>query len=334
MHLDGRQHGFPSAANSTPPAPLCNDGRMVDRKAVALAVGTAVTWGLAGTLIRLLAAFPALFVTGLRLAIAAAVALPIAWIWRRRLRLADLRRASTYLLALILVAYYLTAVIAFQLAPVAEVALLIASSPLLVLTANLLRGIPINRGEKIGAAVAAVGVALVLGPKLSPGNFQMRYLVGELLAVLSAGCSASFATLFARRRPEGTRAPDAVIVSLTTFVFGAALLTSSAFVVSSINFSLLAHPSTLAIAVFFGVVSTAFPSLAYAIASQRLPPVLTTTIQLLIPVVSTIAAAIVLRELPSIWAFPGGALVLGGIAVLVRSARSPEVSLEEEFTNL
>jgi drug/metabolite transporter, DME family len=307
---------------------------MVNRRAVALAVGTAVTWGLAGTLIRLVSVFPAVFVTGLRLAIATVAVLPVIYLWRNRLSLSDLRRPSTYALAALLVAYYLTAVFAFQMAPVAEVALLIASSPLLVLGANLLRGVTISRGERFGALLACIGVAFVLGPRLSPGSFQIRYLAGELLALLSAACSAGFATLFGRPRPDGSKSPDPLMVALTTFIAGGAALNAVAFAFLPIDLSLLRSPRVFVPALALGIISTAFPSLAYSTAARSLPPVLTTTIQLLIPDVSTFAAAIVLRELPSVWFIPGGTLVLGGIAILVRSASSPAVVREEEFTNL
>lgn len=307
---------------------------MIDRRAVWLALGTATTWGFAGTFIRLLADFPALFVTGYRLAIAIIALAPVLWIRRSLLPMRDLRRHSTYKLGLLLVAYYLTSVLAFQMAPVAEVALLIASSPLLVLGANAIRGISLTRGERLGAILACIGVAFVLGPKLSPGNFHASYLVGELLAILCAGCSATFATIFGTSGTDEHPAPDPFLVAVTAMLLGGVGLTTTSAATTHIDFARLVEPKYLIPALGLGVVSTAFPSVAYSSASRRLPAVLTTTIQLLIPVVSTIAAAVVLREFPSVWAIPGGLLVLGGIYILVRSAKSPQIAVEEELTNV
>jgi drug/metabolite transporter (DMT)-like permease len=66
-----------------------------------------------------------------------------------------------------------------------------------------------------------------------------------------------------------------------------------------------------------GVVSTLVPTLAFATAARRLPPVLTSAAQLLVPVVSATTAAVALAEWPSPWLVPGGALVGLGLARLL-----------------
>jgi drug/metabolite transporter (DMT)-like permease len=47
------------------------------------------------------------------------------------------------------------------------------------------------------------------------------------------------------------------------------------------------------------------------------PPVLTAAAQLLVPLVAALGAALALRELPSPWLLPGGALVFAGLAALL-----------------
>jgi drug/metabolite transporter (DMT)-like permease len=66
-----------------------------------------------------------------------------------------------------------------------------------------------------------------------------------------------------------------------------------------------------------GVVSTLVPTLAFATAARRLPPVLTSAAQLLVPVVSAATAALALGERPSAWLVPGGALIGAGLARLL-----------------
>ncbi len=68
-----------------------------------------------------------------------------------------------------------------------------------------------------------------------------------------------------------------------------------------------------ALLLVLGVVSTAAPTLAFAEAARRLPPVLTSAAQLLVPVVAAAAAALALGERPSPWLAPGGALVAAGL---------------------
>ena len=70
-----------------------------------------------------------------------------------------------------------------------------------------------------------------------------------------------------------------------------------------------------------GVASTLVPTLAFAEAARRLPPVVTSAAQLLVPVVAALAAAAALGELPSPWLAPGGALVAAGLVVMVRGVR-------------
>ena len=93
---------------------------------------TAVMWGLTGIFVRLLPGVPPLAVTTGRLSGSLVVALPIFAISdarRSSLKLA-VKKPSTYTLASLLAGYYLIATAAFQLAPVAEVALLLSTPAL------------------------------------------------------------------------------------------------------------------------------------------------------------------------------------------------------------
>jgi len=74
-------------------------------------------------------------------------------------------------------------------------------------------------------------------------------------------------------------------------------------------------------AVVLAVITTAIPTLAYSTASKRLPAVVTTTTRLMTPVFAAVAAWVVLEEVPSVWLAPGGALVIGGLLVSLRSRR-------------
>ena len=307
---------------------------MADRKGLALAFTTAFLWGFGGVLIRLLSPLPAVMITGLRLTIAAAAVLPfLAWRWRE-LPFADLRRKSTYFAATMLVSYFFTAAMAFQRIPVAEVAVLLAAAPLLVMLFNLIRRVAVTRGEKFGALLAFCGVAIVVLPGFTSGAANLHRLSGDALAILSAGCTATFATMFARDHHGDSRSADPTVVALTAFVLGGAITLIIGLLVTGPHRALLTTRTHLVPALLLGVFVTAAPSLAYSTASRRLPAVVTTTIQLLIPVVSVFAAAYILNEAPSIWVLPGGALVLGGIGIMVRSTRSKELAIAEEFTNV
>ena len=95
-------------------------------------------WGLTGIFVRLLPGMSPLAVTTGRLSGALVVALPffaISDARRSSLRLA-VKKPVAYALASLLVGYYLLATAAFQLSPVAEVALLLSTPPLFVLASR------------------------------------------------------------------------------------------------------------------------------------------------------------------------------------------------------
>src|SRR4051794_3555021 len=241
---------------------------MADRKGLALAFTTAFLWGFGGVLIRLLTPLPAVMITGLRLTIAAAVVLPfVAWRWHE-LPFADLRRKSTYFAATMLVSYFFTAAMAFQRIPVAEVAVLLAAAPLLVLIFNVIRGVAVTRGEKFGALLAFCGVAIVVLPGFTSGTINLHRLSGDALAILSAGCTATFATMFARDHQGDSRSADPTVVALTAFVLGGAIPLVIGLLVTGPQRALLTTRPPLTPALLLGVFVTAAPSLAYSTASR------------------------------------------------------------------
>jgi hypothetical protein len=103
----------------------------------------------------------------------------------RRSRLMEtLKNPFGYVLAPILTGYYLLATAAFQLAPVAEVALLLSTPPLFVLALRRARGDGPTALELFGTGLAVAGIALILGPRLTLAKrFGNRRLVGNVLAV-------------------------------------------------------------------------------------------------------------------------------------------------------
>src|SRR5262245_52768031 len=107
-----------------------NNAGSIDRSALATAVLTAAMWGLTGIFVRLLPAINPLTVTSWRLLIALA-SLPI--FATRAAHQYNLKRTLTrpvaYVLAGLLVSYYLLATASFQLAPVAEVTLCLVTRP-------------------------------------------------------------------------------------------------------------------------------------------------------------------------------------------------------------
>jgi drug/metabolite transporter, DME family len=279
---------------------------------------------------------PSMFIVGVRMSIAFFCLLPFVLLnSERRAHLPRaLRMPSAWILAGAMIAYYALAVAAFQYGTVAEVALFIGISPAFILVTRVVRRQPISRRETIGAIIAIVGVIVVLGPKLSFNSPDTKLrILGDVLALASASMSALYAGTFRALHESGEEAPDSICVAVLASCIGGALLTLSMTVLHPGIWGRVQETRTAAILLVLGVASTAVPSVTYAIASRKLPAILSTTSQLMIPVVSTIAAAFILHELPPVWVYIGGALIVYGIIHMFRQDAPPYVEGEEPLAD-
>jgi len=281
---------------------------------------TAVMWGLTGIFVRLLPGVPPLAVTTGRLSGSLVVALPIFAISdarRSSLKLA-VKKPSTYTLASLLAGYYLIATAAFQLAPVAEVALLLSTPPLFVLALRRIRGDVPKVPEVLGAGLAATGIVLILAPRLALTERSVHArLIGDTLAVCAALLTACYAYLY-RQMAKNDAAPEPLSVTFMTFVLGSAALIALVALIPVAIPSDALHGSNLLLLVALSVLCTAIPSFAFAFASKHLPPVVTATVSLLIPLFAGGFAYLILGEKVPLTAIPGSAFVLAGILIILR----------------
>lgn len=287
-------------------------------KALLAAVVTAGAWGLTGIFVRLLPPLSPVAITAGRLLVALAVAAPLIGLFpsMRQCLLGASRLPVAYVLAGALAVYYLLATAAFQMAPVAEVALLVSMPPLFVLAFRYVAGDKPTLREATGAVVAVGGVALILLPRLALNEpLATTRLAGDLLAICAAAATAFYAYAYGRLA-ERQRAPEPMGVALLTFMLGASLLAALAFVLPAPESAGMDRKAILML-LGLGVVSTAIPSLAFAIASRFLPSVLTAAILLLIPLFAGIFAFFVLGEKVSSTTLPGGILILAGIGLIL-----------------
>jgi len=292
---------------------------LVQTNTLLIAGLTSLLWGLTGIFVRLLPALPPLTVTAGRLLVALLVILPILGLVRsaRQQFASILAHPIAYTLALLLTGYYLLATTAFQLAPVAEVALLLSTPPLFVLSFRRIRHDIPSRTEVSGALLAVLGICLILAPALaSTGESSINHLIGNILAVCAAGLTAIYAYTYRLLHERGT-APETIGVSLLTFVSGSAVLVLM--VIFSPTPAMLETLTGKDLLIFLGigVFSTAIPSLGFAIASSHLPAVVTATTSLLIPLFAGLFAFLILGETLSPMFIPGGFLVLAGIAMII-----------------
>jgi len=292
----------------------------IDRSAVLAAGLTAVMWGVTGIFVRFLPPVSPIGITAGRLVGALIVALPIFAISndKRSGLKKTLRSPAGYVLASLLTGYYLLATTAFQLAPVAEVALLLSTPPLFVLALRRIRGDVPAALELLGAGLAVAGIALILGPRLTlPERFGDHRLLGDVLAICAALLTALYVYLY-RHVANNRNAPEPTSVTFVTFALGSVALIAIGCVVPT-TLSLAAFSGTnLLIFVGLAILCTAIPSFAFAFASERLPSVVTATISLLIPLFAGAFAFVIIGEKVPPTAIPGSVLVVAGIVMILR----------------
>lgn len=281
---------------------------------------TSIMWGLTGIFVKLLPIMSPVSLTGMRLTIALMVSLPLFWLMRREFISFKniVTRPVSYVFASLLTGYYLLATTAFQLAPVAEVALLLSTPPLFILFFIVLAGKRPPRAKFIGALMAMIGIAFILIPKMTlnqEGSSQL--ILGHLFAITAALLTAIYAYHY-RQLQEKQNAPNALEVSMLTFGLGALMLMIQLLISpGSFEFASLTG-QTLWLLLGLGLLSTAIPSIGFALASQGLPAIVTATISLFIPVFAALFALGLLNEQLSDTFIPGAILVLGGVLFLVR----------------
>ena len=296
----------------------------MERNALLAAGLTSLMWGLTGIFVRLLPPLSPLTVTAGRLLIALVAAVPVLVLYRgsRQSFKSVLVRPIAYVFALLLAAYYLLATAAFQMAPVAEVALLLSTTPLFVLAFRSARGDIPTRTEIGGALLAMTGIAIILAPKMSfAGGMQIYHLTGNVLAMCAAGLTAFYAYMYRILSVRGA-APETMGVSLLTFAMGGIILSLMAGLVRAPSGWDTLGGAGLLVFVGLGVLSTAIPTIGFAVAAKRLPAVVTATISLFIPLFAGLFAFLILGEKFTPMFIPGGILVLGGIAMVLRQGQS------------
>ncbi len=286
----------------------------------------AFAWGLTGTFIKLLPGFTTVEILSIRILIALSATL-IVFVARPSLlsqSLALIRNPSGVLLSSLMVLYYLFAVRAFQLAPVSDVTLMVGLSPMIGLAFKLMTGKVLVRAEIAGALAAFVGLVIFVLPKLQGVSGERRtYLIGLLFALLAACVSLGYAALF-KQYSASHAGLNPIVVACTTFAIGSAVMAPIAIATSPNLIAKVLQPESLYIALGLGIVSTVVPTFCYSYAAKHLPPILTTTLNLPVPIFASALAFFLLQETIPLVSMGGALLILAGIVVL--SSAKPKAS--------
>ena len=292
-----------------------------DSIGVAAALLTASGWSLAGIFIRLLPDISAYSIVAGRFTVALVVMMPLLWLIQkdRITFIRSLQSAEYWHMSVIVVGCCTLGTTAFQMAPVGEVTLLMSTAPLFVVVYKLLNREKIQKNELLGILFAVLGITFILVPEFSTTETAtLQRLLGDGLALLVALLLAYYAFRFRLLNQRG-QAPDEKIVTLLTLALGSIVLWAVTAVVPNAIKTIVLDKQVLVAFAGLGIICTAIPTLGYAIASRRLPPILTTTVLLVEPIFAVVFAYLILKEIPSLVLVPGGLLVLGGLVFISKS---------------
>jgi drug/metabolite transporter, DME family len=165
----------------------------------------------------------------------------------------------------------------------------------------------------VATALACAGVALLA---LAGGDADVS-VPGVALAVTAGGAYAVY-TLAAKRLLAAGHAPEAVMAA--AFGIGAIVL-APALVATTPTW--LGHADGIALALFLGIVPTAFAYLLFAHGLKQLSASETATLTLAEPLTAAVLGAVVLSEHLSTPALAGAGLVLSALVALAVRPPTP-----------
>lgn len=287
---------------------------MTVRQLLVLLAGViAISW--AAPLIRLAEPAPALTIAALRLVVAAPPMVAIA-VARRERDLGALRPRDTALLllsAVALAAHFAFWVVSVQRTSILASVVLVTMHPLFVAIGAwlFLRERP-TRAVNIGIALGLVGAALLVGQ----GAGDAGTLSGNLFALIGGVMSSVYLVIGrSARRRLSTATYGAVVYSVTAVLLVGLVLATGT--------PLGGHPRS---AYVFIVLLALVPQLiGHNAMNWALGSLSATVVAVAIlgePVGAALIAAALLGEVPSLLEAVGGAVVLAGVYVALRGARS------------
>jgi drug/metabolite transporter (DMT)-like permease len=293
----------------------------LDVQGLMAALCATATWGMSGIFVRWLPGWsPFLVLTG-RFLVAIAALLPILLL-SPDIRSHLMRSLSTRLiwwLSLPAIGSYILGTAAFQMAPVGEVTLLFTTSPLFIVAYKAMTHLPIKRSESVGILLAAVGVSLLLLPKLSIKQINdWQPIAGYILAFGAAGLVAHYTVWFSALAKQEL-APRSIEIVFVTFLLGGFLSLLCFIIFSKLSVAIEISRQAILIVSGLGILSTAVPFLCYTVAAQRLPIMLSTALLMLEPAFAALFASLVLQEVPSPWFGMGSLLICSGLLFIAKA---------------
>ncbi len=279
-------------------------------RAAAVLAAAVVTVSFSAIFVRLATA-PALIIAAGRLIIATLIILPPAIVFKKRelRRLGRVEILLAFIGGLFLAGHFYYWIASLQLTTVAHSVLFVSTHPIFVLIASrLFFGEKISPAAFFGSLVALAGIVMISG-----GGFRLAYggLPGDFMALTGAVMMAGYLLVGRALRPMIST------LSYTVIVYGtAALMLTAGALLGGIPF--YPYPCTdYLLFAALAVIPTIFGHSIFNWALNRYSATLVSLLFLGEPIGAAVLAWLIFREQPEPFFFPGAALVLAGLAVVI-----------------
>lgn len=258
---------------------------------------TAFSWATTGIFIKKLNNLDPIFIIWIRLLISLTI---LSLINFRSLSLKQIfswKKVDTFsfILSGLMTFYYIAATVAFLLAPVSVVALIIALSPIFTIFFRMSVKEVVGIAEITGCIVAVIGMLLFLSnPDLLMIIFGGKNLIyGIISGIIAAFLKALYSFLLWRYRQNNIlKLPNSFSLSQKTFLIGSIVLAPFIDIHDLGNISL--QEATLFIGL--ALLSTILPTVTNSYVSRRLNPTIHTVMGISTPIFASFFAFIILGE--------------------------------------
>ena len=213
--------------------------------------------------------------------------------------------------------YFLTENYALKYSLASNVGLILATTPMLtaVVARFLTTGEPFNRQLAAGFCIAFLGVFLVI----FNGHFVLKlHPLGDMLA-LAAGLSWAFYSTLVKK--IGTRYNG---IYITRKIFFYAILTMLPVLALGdfrYDFARLGKPEVYLNLLFLGVIASSLCFLVWSKIIWKIGPVAVNNFIYLMPLITMLAAWLLLDEHVTLMALLGGGVILAGVYLSTRAAQ-------------
>ena len=215
--------------------------------------------------------------------------------------------------------YFLTENSALKLTLASNVALLVGTAPILtvIFSRLLLKTGRLRHNLIIGSIVALIGVACVV----YNGSFILQiHPWGDLLSLTAALTWALYNIIL--KKLDGKY--DTLYITRKLFFYGVLTLTPVfLFQPLTTDITLLTRPIVLGNLLFLGLVASLFCYVIWNRAVKQLGTIATSNYIYIVPLVTLISSALILKEQITSMALTGAFLILGGVYVAENGASIP-----------